>query len=207
MSQNNEKPTTTARTPEEITLGLICSRFEDEFGHGWKRRLAEVADVPESNVHSWIKAGRMPPWVHRVFKLLIQTSRLRRNELSIAEQIADSKLTGHVVEDGDGYAVYRTVDGVGKLVARGIQDIDTAREIAALPKLRSISKQLADKLADSFDMVPIDGWFTEEDEKLVSQVETWSIPPALAADKDGAEIEDLAEALEILVTEFAAKSK
>ncbi len=205
----NTKPlAATSTSSEEALFKLICNWFEGTYGHGWKRRLARVAGVPESNVHSWIKAGRMPPWVHRVFKLLIQTSRLRRNERLVIKQVSDYQQVGQVVEDGDGFAVYRSENGIGKLVARGIPDLETAREIAALPRLKSMSAELSVMLTDVLEnkVVPED-FFTDEEKGVVAEVSDWNSPPALSVEKVDVEIADIDEALEILVTEIVAETQ
>ena len=198
------KPSAATSTPPEgFRFNLLCGWFEEEYGHGWKRRLAEVAGVPESNVHSWIKAGRMPPWVHRVFELLAETRLLRRNERLIAKQVSDYQQVGQVIEDGDGFAVYRSEDGIGKLVARGIPDLQAAREIAALPRLKSMSATLSFLVSEIVD----EDALTDEEKEIAAEVSDWDRPPALSIEKVDAEIEDLAEALEVLTREVVTATR
>ena len=206
MPKSSENRNSNEKTSEEISFDLLCSFFEEKFGHGWKRRLAKVASVPESNVHSWIKAGRMPPWVQRVFELLMQNNRLRRYERSIQKEIADFKSIHRIVEDGDGYAVYHPVDGVGKLVARGIPDLETAREIAALPRLKSIASTIAGMLDDLYyhEVVPAE-WFTENQKRVLEELPNWSVPSFLDGELSDGAIEDISQALDFLATELGSE--
>lgn len=70
-----------------------CEELRDEHGdHGWKRRLAELVGVSDSNVQSWIKAGKVPPAVHTAIEyaktideLKAEIGKFRSETLSIEE--------------------------------------------------------------------------------------------------------------------------
>ena len=207
-SEHTKPSAATSTSSEMFSFKLTCDWFEEVYGHGWKRKLANIAGVPESNVHSWIKAGRWPSWFQRSFKLLVQISRLRRSERLFAKQVRDYQQVGQIVEDGDGFAVYRSENGIGKLVARGIPDLEVAREIAALPRLKSMSADLSSMLTDVLEnqVVPED-WFTDEEKGVVAEVSDWNTPPALSVEKVGVEIEDIDEAFEVLTTEVLAETQ
>jgi hypothetical protein len=203
MSNSPNKLHDKSITLTDFSFDLICDWFEEKHGHGWKRRLAEVAGVPESNVRGWIKSGRMPPWVQKIFHLLIKNSHLRRSERFTSAIIADASLYDQVVEDRDGYTVYRNVDGVGKIIASGISDIETAQEIAALPKLKNISGQVSAMLNDLIEhqIVPED-WFNEAESKVLEDFDNWRSRPELAVLQTDEVINDIAEALESLTIEI-----
>jgi hypothetical protein len=195
-----------------VTFHFLCDWFEEEYGRGWKRRLAEMAGVPESNVHSWIKAGKMPPWILRIFRLLIQNSRLQRNLQVLSTRIAEYGQCDQVIDTGDGYMVCRLEDGPGSIVASGITDEAIAREIAALPRLKSIANEALDYIAfvvDSgfLDMIPADEEYPFDTGKLLEALRNWSQAPGLRPDVADADIEDVAEALAKLSEQMTARKE
>lgn len=133
---------------EILTFEGICETFEEKFGHGWKRRLAEMVEVPESTVHSWLKAGKAPSWLSKVLHLMVERSFKDESEYYRDQAIEDFKRAYQVVGSGNEYAVYRFEDGIGHLVANNIPDLDTAMEIASLPRAKATIKALIDELDD-----------------------------------------------------------
>lgn len=131
---------------KDITFEKVCEAFEKAFGRGWKRRLAEVAEVPESTVHSWLKVGKGPKWLTKVFRLMLE--RTFYDEAGYYQERAaeDFQQAYQIVESGDGFAVYRFRNAVGQLVADRIPDLDTATEIASLPRAKATIKELIEEL-------------------------------------------------------------
>ncbi len=218
-NSNHEAPkskTSKRRSPDEITFEWICETFEERYGRGWKRRVAEAAGVPESNVHSWIKAGKMPPWILSIFRLLIQNVYLRREKEFVVGRIENFLECDQVVEAEDGFAVYRFNDGVGKSVARAIPDIETAREYASLPRLKMLASKAAIFLSElrEDEVIPSDppdGYYASETDNLLKLMNQWNRPVALRlgeaeiTDLD-AVVEDITKALEELPKEVASKT-
>jgi hypothetical protein len=141
--------------------------------------------------------------VQKIFHLLIKNSHLRRSERFTSEMIADASLYNQVVEDRNGYTVYRNEDGIGKVIASGISDIETAREIAALPKLKKISGEVSMMLNDLIEhqIVPED-WFNEAEARVLEDFDNWRSRPELAVLQSDEVINDIAEALETLTVEI-----
>lgn len=189
--------TSTDKLRDEIWSGLVFGNFEDRFGHGWKRKLAQFAEVPESTVHSWIKAGKTPPWFRTVMVLRLKATSVNNSKRLWVQQVADYQLVGQVVEDGDGFAVYRSEDGIGKLVARGIPDLESAREIAALPRLKSLSRIISSMLENVLDndIVPED-WFNHEEKEDLARLEAWDTPPSLKFQKTDEDTENLVDLMD-----------
>ena len=207
-SRKAEKP-----SADEFIFEQICENFEERYGRGWKRRLAEKAGVPESNVHSWIKAGRMPPWILRIFRLLVQNTRLQREKERVSALIDDFVKCDQVIESDDGFAVYRFKDGLGKLIAKGIPDVETATEYASLPRLKALADkgtELVWELREN-NVIPEDSsrgtWGREADE-ILELKDSWNRPAVLRYVDDeitvNALFENIAEALEALPDQMAS---
>ena len=197
-----------ALTADEFTFEMISGSFEERYGHGWKRRLAKTAGVPESNVHSWIKVQKMPPWILRIFQLLIQNARLRREKEFISNLIEDFLACDQVVETDDGFAIYRFRNGLGTLVAKGIPDVDKARELASLPRLESLVEKAMNLIWELREnkVIPEDSdpgsWGGEADE-LLMLIESYKRPAVLKYDDEEITdtdtlFQDIAKALETL---------
>lgn len=67
---------------DEEWFKAVCEEFENQYGFGWKKKLADVVGVSASNVQSWIKAGRVPPAVATAITKNEEIEDLKR-ELSI----------------------------------------------------------------------------------------------------------------------------
>lgn len=139
MSKNQKRNDGAAADDDPKKMfDVITERWESAHGRGWKRRFAEFAGVPESTVHSWLKARRLPPWVARIMELSAENNGLKRTVTVFRNHIDDCAEAGQVVETESGFAVYSFTDGVGKLVCDNISNEGTAIEIASLPRLKNI---------------------------------------------------------------------
>ena len=134
---------------------------------------------------------------------------------NLSALIDDFNKCNHVVETHEGFAVYRIRDDIGKLVASRIPDIDTANEIALLPRLKALAQDaigLVDELRAN-EVIPEDdttgSWGWEADE-LLKQHEYWNRPPVLASGDDqtsdsDAFFQDVGDALEKLPIDLVSK--
>lgn len=197
MSEN-QKPKHEAVESEDPKkmFEVITERWESTYGHGWKRRLAEFADVPESTVHSWLKARRLPPWLLRIMTLLAENSRFKRNIKVFRNHIDDYATAGQVVKTDSGFAVYSFTGGIGKLVCDNIPDEDTAIEIASLPRLKNIIHRVQMPLTVISDSV---GLFHEDDvvetEELLLELSDWARLAVLKDEEANLSAQDFASAL------------
>jgi hypothetical protein len=174
---------------------LLCGFFEEEFGHGWKRRLAKVAGVPESNVHSWIKTGKMPPWVLRIFRLTTQNRYFRANAEALSKEIEVYRLAHSVVADGEGFSVFRMEKGVGQLVAKGIPNLEIAREIAGLPVLKEKYKNLETFVRDLAESSVTEEMIDDDTLEVLDSIDSWKHPPALSVTFSEMEAKDIVAGL------------
>lgn len=197
MSKNQKRNdgAATGEDPKKM-FEIVTKLWESTYGHGWKRRLAELADVPESTVHSWLKAKRLPPWLERILKLLAENSRLKRNIKVFTSHVDDCAEAGQVVETDRGFAVYRFTGGVGKLVCDNISNEDTATEIASLPRLKNIVHRLQGFLA-RINETP--EFYSDDDaaeaEELILELSDWARPAVLKGDAATLSEQDLVAAL------------
>lgn len=223
MSQNRENYDTAPSDESEpfakLSLRLIADGFEEEFGHGWKRLFATVVGVPESTVHSWLKAERLPPLVSRNLKLMIERNRARREAALIADQIADFHRMMQVVRLEDGYAVLKRAhdqdtpshprevsadrEDYAEIHARGIQNYRDACKIAALPRLESIAREMCDLVeelieVETYDEVP-------NVLALPEELQSWSEPRTLDAPKVPPELSDAVAAIDELISQAKAE--
>lgn len=181
MATKRKSPT--IRPFDEMTFPLIRDWFEETYGHGWKRRFAETAGVPETTVHSWLKSEKFPPWVMMVFRLLVQKSQLRRDVKALSGLIEDFAKSGHIVQSDDGYAVYRFEDGIGKLVARGITDVETAKKIASLPRLEALLDRGSD-FAFVLGEDAEDDLTKDEIDEFLNEKQTWCRIASLSYERE-----------------------
>lgn len=181
MPNKEMEPKGTAETPDGSgILRAISEHCEKTIGHGWKRRLAEGAGVSESTVHGWLKAGQAPSWFDNMYCRIAELMNARRNGRALAKKVQDFRETWQIVETDKGFSVYRVENGVGKIVAMGIPNIETAREIAGLPRLKSLSKKISVVLGDVIANNLVDeAWISEADKRALEELETWSTPPTL----------------------------
>lgn len=153
----------------------ITDPWESKYGHGWKRRFSEFAGVPESTVHSWLKAQRMPPWVARITEMSEANKRLQRRVKVYRTHIDDCAEAGQIAKTDNGFAVYRFTDGIGKLVCDNIASEDMATEIASLPRLKNIVHRVQGFLATISDSPEL---YADEDvaetEELLLELSDWA---------------------------------
>jgi hypothetical protein len=135
----------------ELTFEQVCDAFERGFGRGWKRRLAEVAEVPETTVHSWLKAAKEPKWLLMNFRSMLENAFSDEAYYHQDRALADFHEAYHVVATENGFAVYRFVDGIGSIIADNIPDVDTATEIASLPRAKRTIADLCAELEEFTD--------------------------------------------------------
>lgn len=199
-----KRKSSTTRSADELTFQLIRDWFEQTYGHGWKRRFAETAGVPETTVHSWLKSEKFPPWVMMVFRLLVQKSQLRRDVKALSGLIEDFAKSGHIVQSDDGYAVYRFEDGIGKLDARGITDLETAKKIASLPRIEALLDRgghFAFVLGDNA-IIMEDDLTKDETDEFLNETRTWCRTASLGYEREEPKFgELLADAVSSLVEE------
>lgn len=92
----------------------MCVEMEKTHGErGWKRRLAEMLGVSDSNVQNWIRVGDAPPIVRTAFEA---KERVRELEVELTEHADD----GYVIEACTGRAQFRILK-LDKTVGRFVE--------------------------------------------------------------------------------------
>jgi len=81
----------------------MCEEMEAIHGErGWKRRLAEMLGVSDSNVQNWIRAGSAPPIVRTAYEAKLLIAELQ-------QQLATREHTNLVIEEIEGGRGYRVL--------------------------------------------------------------------------------------------------
>nr|WP_319512779.1 hypothetical protein [uncultured Cohaesibacter sp.] len=123
---------------EEEWFKRYCENMEQEFGRGWKRRLAQKVGVGESNVQAWIKSGRVPPAVRKAITLSDELVALKNNYEELCSSNPKRWIEEVTIHDRTTFSVHEidVETGFARLVADHINDIDVARELANLPEIK-----------------------------------------------------------------------
>lgn len=144
-------------------FGEKCRELEEEHGRGWKRRLAEMVGVSDSNVQSWIKAGSVPPAVRTAIEKAQYAAELEaeigrfRSERHLIAEIAEndfhllelSASTGRYIP----HATFRRVEDAHALIVVRSGELD--RRIAAVCDRFEI---LADNVDDKKALHLLENW-------------------------------------------------
>ena len=99
--------------------------FADRYGAGWQKKLAGVLGLPETTVNGWFRSGKVPQLAKIAFGALLSDALRARTP---ARYIA--------IRNGDSYSVCSWEEPAGRIIAENINDINTARLLAAAPLLR-----------------------------------------------------------------------
>ncbi len=147
----------------------ICEAMESNIGRGWKRQLADKVGVSESNVQVWLKSGRVPAAVRRAIELSDEVGRLGE-ELSKCERLTNSRWITEESFRGEaryGVQELNTDTGRARLIASGISKLEDAHEIAGIPEIKLLVKQVSDHflLEEQVD--------NEQDQELLDSLESW----------------------------------
>lgn len=105
----------------------MCAEMEARHGErGWKRRLAEMLGVSDSNVQNWIRAGSVPPIVRTAYEAKQEVQDLERELKRFQQDV-------FVIEELDaarGYRVLRAAPESGRFVdVATTRDLELARAI------------------------------------------------------------------------------
>lgn len=152
----------------------IAQRLERTNGRGWKRMLAAHLGVPETNVHTWVAAGRCPNWVPRMLTRIVEIGRLKEQIAFYKDRLADSQYADHVISLADGFAVVRFKNGIGGVVAKGIQDKETAVRVASLPRLMDHIREAQSRVHHLLE----DDDYAREAVDALDESE-WSVPSSI----------------------------
>lgn len=88
----------------------MCAEMQARHGErGWKRRLAEMLGVSDSNVQNWIRAGDAPPLVRTAYEAIDENRDLRAE---LERRSADNWLIENC-GDGGGFRVLACDEGAG----------------------------------------------------------------------------------------------
>lgn len=93
----------------------MCREMQSTHGErGWKRRLAQMLGVSDSNVQNWVRAGDAPPIVRTAYEAVERTRELegelreRENDIYAVEEIGD----------GDSFRVLILDSETGRFIER-----------------------------------------------------------------------------------------
>lgn len=106
----------------------MCEEMESRHGErGWKRRLAEMLGVSDSNVQNWIRVGDAPPIVRTAFEAK-QALLDAENELAARER---DKFVIQKIEGGQGFRVLGLDSESGHFIEWATtKDLNLARAVA-----------------------------------------------------------------------------
>lgn len=145
-----------------------CRDLENRYGRGWKRRLAELVGVSDSNVQSWIKVGRVPPAVRSAIE---NAERVRELEQELENHEDEQKCFVAMDENGGAVVLSQGDDGVPVYLARFrvLDDAFRFRSVASGELDRRITDVL-DHLWDYLDGHP-------DDQATLERLRNWAQKP------------------------------
>lgn len=147
----------------------MCNEMEATHGErGWKRRLAEMLGVSDSNVQNWIRVGDAPPIVRTAYEAVERTREL---ESELQERENDNYAIEEI-EDGDGFRVLMLDSETGRFIERATtKRLDLAHAIIEFESGALDRKigALADRVEDWVEDHP-------DDKAALYDVLNWKVP-------------------------------
>jgi predicted transcriptional regulator len=145
----------------------MCKEMEAQHGErGWKRKLAIMLGVSDSNVQNWIRAGDAPP--------IVRTAYEAKEEIrDLQEDLATRELDRYVIEELDhGFRILVLDEETGRFIEQATaKNIGLARAI-----VQFISGGLEQKISSVFDSLYdyVDGH--PDDQRSLRDLSNWNEP-------------------------------
>lgn len=150
----------------------MCREMEESYGErGWKRRMAEMLGVSDSNVQNWVRVGDAPPIVRTAFEAKQKMQELEQELLSREQD----KFVIEELEAGSGFRVLSLNIDTGHFIERAItKDIKLAQVIIQIESgaLEQKICAVADRFDDLIDNDP-------DDKQALYSLLNWQKPTRL----------------------------
>jgi hypothetical protein len=145
----------------------MCKEMEATHGErGWKRRLAEMLGVSDSNVQNWIRVGDAPPIVRAAYEA-------KERVLELEEELRALGNDNYVIEEmenGDSFRVLMLDNDTGRFIEQATtKSLGLAQAIIQIDSgvLDQKIAVLADRVADLVDDHP-------DDKAALHEVMNWN---------------------------------
>lgn len=156
------------RSAEEKSADWF-ERYRSHHGdRGWRVQMGNDLGVSDSNVRNWVKAGKIPDWALRTLDVLEERQELRKTVETQESRLSALTRDWSVIQDGDSISVVDTTDAHGRTIAENIVDLETAKSIAAIPKVKDLLEYVGLFFRSEEYMVIME----EEGDEILARIES-----------------------------------
>jgi predicted transcriptional regulator len=146
----------------------MCDEMRGRYGErGWKRRLAEMLGVSDSNVQNWIRAGDAPPIVRTAYEAIDENHDLRKD----LEDRENDDFIIQALGENRGFKVLRCNKKTGNFEELATTHSDVlARAIVHIAS-GALDKKISDLVYLVSALIP-----DECDQKYILKLQGWNEP-------------------------------